>query len=432
MTKPTQNLKSIEESAGSQAEALSPAPAAPAPGSIASKGAPPSNTAPPNCMDGTYIIRTGIDSLYISHKGVLPFEQDLEMRRRKTAAQSNDPEQRATARLRLMDHDFEVKDKGRGRFPFVLADNWYQISLSSNVSTALPLAMTQISSEVLTRSGLDSATSKLRGIIKQLGNSEAETISRVDLCVDFVTDFDFLTISQKDWVCRSSRFSSFYEDQHCSGFTFGAGGAISARLYDKSLEIRKSKKACLYEVWTQHDWQGELPVWRMEFQFKRAVLLELGINGISDLKENLDRLWRYACLDWLRLVIPSESDDTKSRWLSHPLWEMLCSANFGTTNHAPLQRTRKERVPSDERLFVHGLGVVSSYMAKFGVMDVATAFQRLYEDAGVYFGKTPGRKGSLEHYLTTRAMEKSRRFNTLTQREAEITADQYRKAKEGE
>lgn len=429
MTKSTKVQESTERQSGSQAEALSPAPAAPAPGSATSKGALPSNTAPPNCMYGSSLIRCGVDSLYVSHKGSLPEDRDLELRKLKLAAQSFDSEEKASAKLRLMDHHFEVKDKGRGRFPFVLADNWFHIQVSSSISNSLPLTQTQISSEVLTRSGVDSSTSKLRGVVQQLGSFEEETISRVDLCVDFLTDFDFSSTLRKAWVCRSSKFNSYYEGDRCSGFSFGSGGSISARLYDKSLEINLSRKTWMYEVWAQNGWQGELPVWRLEFQFRRAVLREMGVNQISDLKQMLDGLWRYGCSDWLRLAIPSETDDTKSRWQNHPVWEMLTAADFQTEAKFPLKRTRKERVPTDERLFIHGLGGLSSYMAKNGISDVDTAFRCLKEDAEDFHRRYSGGKGTLSKYLVNKASEKARRFNTLMEREREATSSDYRKAK---
>jgi hypothetical protein len=420
-------------SAETQAEAQTHrAPAAPAPGSEISQGAPPSNTAPPNCNYGSRLVRCGVDSLYVSHKGVLTEDRDFELRKLKLAAQSYDSEEKASASLRLLDHHFEVKDKGRGRFPFVLADNWFEIQVSSSVSNSLPLAQTKVSSEVLSYSGLDSATTKLRGIVQQLGVYEEETISRVDLCVDFLTDFDFSSADRKAWVCRSSKFSSYYDGDRCSGFSFGLGGSVSARLYDKTLEIDLSRKTWLYEIWAKHEWQGEYPVWRLEFQFRRAVLREMGVNSIADLKQKLDGLWHYGCSEWLRLTIPSSTDDTKSRWQNHPVWKMLVEANFETKKPVPLTRTRKERVPSDERLFVQGLGVLSSYMAKYGIMDVATAIPSLFEDARAYFRKYPGKHGSFEKRQTSKALEKARRFNTLMQQEEEASAEQYRKAKEGE
>jgi hypothetical protein len=417
--------------ARTQAEALSPAPAAPAPGSTASKGAPPSNTAPPNCNNWSRLIRCGVDSLYVSHKGVLTEDRDMELRKLKLAAQSYDSEEKASASLQLLDHHFEVKDKGRGRFPFVLSDNWFQIQVSSSVSNSLPLAQTKVSSEVLSYSGLDTATTKLRGIVQQLGIYEEETISRVDLCVDFLTDFDFSSADRKAWVCRSSKFSSYYDGDRCSGFSFGLGGSVSARLYDKTLEIGLSRKTWLYEIWEKHEWQGESPVWRLEFQFRRAVLRELGVNSIADLKQKLNGLWQYGSSEWLRLTIPSSTDDTKSRWQNHPVWQMLVATKFASESHVPLTRARKERVPSDERLFVHGLGVLSSYMAKYGITDVDTAFRCLKEDAEVFHKKYSGGKGSLEKYLLSKFAVKACHYNTLIQRE-EITAAQYRKAKEGE
>jgi hypothetical protein len=73
MVKKRNSEENRNASKSSQAEPQVPcAPAAPAPGYAASKGAPPSNTAPANYIDGsTCIFRTGIDSLYLSWAGML-------------------------------------------------------------------------------------------------------------------------------------------------------------------------------------------------------------------------------------------------------------------------------------------------------------------------------------------------------------------------
>jgi hypothetical protein len=79
-------------------------------------------------------------------------------------------------------------------------------------------------------------------------------------------------------------------------------------------------------------------VWRVEFRFKREALHELkaeelfhGIEDAYDLPERLKVLWAYAAGHveggedgspdgWLRLVIPSDEDRTRSRWPTHPAW----------------------------------------------------------------------------------------------------------------
>jgi len=76
----------------------------------------------------------------------------------------------------------------------------------------------------------------------------------------------------------------------------------------------------------------------VEFRFKREALHELkaeglfqGIEGAYDLPERLKVLWAYAASHvdgsedgspdgWLRLVVPSDEDKTRSRWSTHPAW----------------------------------------------------------------------------------------------------------------
>jgi hypothetical protein len=91
-------------------------------------GAPPSNTAPANCIltpntppsPSFQLLRFGIDSLYLSYPGTLSHEWERDLENLKGIAQSDDPGERATAQVEIGGHLFEVKDKGKGRFPYVL------------------------------------------------------------------------------------------------------------------------------------------------------------------------------------------------------------------------------------------------------------------------------------------------------------------------
>ena len=85
--------KSSKTCTRTQAEAQAcHAPSAPAPGSDTSTGAPPSNTAPANYIDGsTRIFRPGIDSLYLSWSGTLFQDIDDQLTGLKALAQSPNP-----------------------------------------------------------------------------------------------------------------------------------------------------------------------------------------------------------------------------------------------------------------------------------------------------------------------------------------------------
>ena len=381
------------------------------------KGALPSNTAPANCTGGYRnhrILRAGVDSLYLSFSGQLKGEVEENLIQLKMLAQADEVTTQARAVIMLNGHRFEVRDKGKGRFPYVLLDNWFHLQVSSQEATRLPMVYAQIGSEVLTRCGLLVSVDALHEVIEGLGHLTAKAIvSRADLCVDFVTSESLETIPRRAWVTRSDRYTSHYESNHFSGLTFGLGGDLSCRLYDKTLEIEKSGKTYFHDIWREQGWDGMASVWRLEFQFRRSVLSELGVNIVSDLEGNLAGLWRYATGDWLRLTIPSSTDQTKARWPNRALWDELHAASWDSDLGEPLSRCRKERIPSDNSLFVNGLGAVTSFMAREGIESFDEALQAYGKAAHDFHREHMKKTGKvLSKYAKDKALAKARRFNT--------------------
>ena len=88
---------------------------------------------------------------------------------------------------------------------------------------------------------------------------------------------------------------------------------MGARLYNKTLEILKSHKDYLKPLWRDAGWQDGQKVWRLEFEYKREVMLELGVEKVEQLLANQDGLWRYASQTWLRLTLPNPHDENQSR-----------------------------------------------------------------------------------------------------------------------
>ena len=229
------------------------------------EGAPPSNTAPSNCKPPR-ILRTGIDSLYLSVPGFIYMDTDIKLKTLKTLAQGTAQEQ-ALAVYPVLGHRFEVWAKGSGRFPYVLADNAYYFKFSGPGSRTLPLAYIQIRSAWLMGKGIHNACHEIVQILKKLGEVEGELqVSRADLHVDFVLDWNLGDPLLGQWVTRARRISEHSMDRVFSGFSIGLGGDISARLYDKTLEIRESGKDFLIPIWQMNGWSGEGTVYRLEFQ----------------------------------------------------------------------------------------------------------------------------------------------------------------------
>jgi hypothetical protein len=403
-----------------------------------SAGAPVTNRAPSKCNPLFIPLRLGVDSLYTSYKGNLDPNMDERLSLLKKKAQGREDLDQALAQLPLGKHLFEVLDRGAKRFPYILVDNCFRIQVSSTHAKLLPLAYVQISSEYLAAVGVEEAELGLRFCIDSLGVVEGEaSVARVDLFVDFITPYDFDAVQVSEWITRVEGKVKYYQHDALSGWAFGQGGDISARLYDKTLEIKKSKKLWLHELWQAAGWQPEQKVWRLEFQIKREALKELGIRTVPELVARRHNLWQYLCEDFLRLAIPSDTDQTRSRWPNHALWDAVgaCFLIEGL-NSGKLSRFSPTRVPSDERLFVHSFGGLTSFMAREGITDHSEAIGEYLHQA-TNFHRSKG-EGGLVGYLFRKAAVKAKRFNTVKNRIRDEDLDAlndkaaaaYRKGKE--
>ncbi len=390
----------------------------------------PSNTAPVNCIDGEHnVFRAGVDSLYLSFTGDLSEEVEKKLIELKLLAQSDDPFEVARAIIELCNHRFEVFASGTKNFPYILKDGVFNIKVSRATSEKLPLAYVQISSEALTQSGLLPVVRELKNILRHLGAYTTVNVSRLDICCDFSTSVVFGQLSVDSWISQSRKRHSYSEGENFSGYVFGQGSPISARLYDKTLEIRKSKKDYMKDIWWGEGWDRHSQVWRLEFQIRRSVLVEQGISSFDDLLAILNSLWRYATQNWLRLVLPGE-DKTRSRWPDHPLWIELQEVELGQGNQALLKRCRFNRIPDDRYRFINGLTGITSHMAIENIQTFKEAAPLFIEEAiGFHSWNSINTGEDIEAYCQRQAALKARRYNISFGKEKVSTGEAYRKAK---
>ena len=348
---------------------------------------------------------------------MLSEEWDQKLAHLKDLAQLDDELSQSVAQVAICEHLFEVRDKGAGRFSYVLVDNAYRIQSSNSRSKSLPLAYVQISSEFLSHAGIEKAEEALRHIVNTLGVvEEPANISRVDLYADFCADCAMDAFEPlRDWVTRVETMSLHYSYGRFSGWSFGSGGDIVARLYDKTLEVeKKSHKFYLHELWKAAGWNGESQVWRMEFEAKRAALVSLQLPKLSHLLPNQAALWRYLTENWLRLTVPAETDGNRARWSNHPLWDFIAAAFDTEEEQSRLQRFNPARLPEDERLFVHGLGGITSFMASRGIEDLGEGVGEYLQQARQYHVVRSGFKyDGMERYVGKKVKSKNRRYNTI-------------------
>lgn len=381
-----------------------------------SNGAIPSNTAPSNYIpDSPQLLHLGVDSLYLSFKGQLSQDSATVLDRLKKRAQSANVREKASAQFQIEDHCFEVLGRGMGKFAYVLVDNWFHIQISSLTSTTMPLAYVQVSSELLTHQPLVSVIQAARSIIQTFTDYiESVSISRADICVDFVSKYKPHTWDLISWVTRAKNIDQYSENHQLTGWTVGRGGDLMARLYDKTLECKKSQKEYFYPIWLDNGWNEKDTVWRLEFQFKKIVLSQLEITDIDLFDKKIATLWQYATVDWLRLTTPSKTDRLRSRWPNHPLWDFLSTISWNSLPEQVIKRVRKERIPSDDYLFTTGLGAITSFMAREKIEDFYLGI-KAFADAAQRFHATTGKQNGkfLTHYINDKRLLKQRKYNTL-------------------
>lgn len=373
-------------------------------------GAPPSITAPANSIRP---LRHGVDSLYLSFQGGIDPDLAVCLQDCKLKAQASNEHFVSMAGIGLGDHQFMVLPRGRGRFAFVLEDNWFSIQLSNASAGVMPLALVQIRSEYLTAVGPDEAIATITALVSDMGKVNGPPkLSRIDLFADFCTDYDMAAFPGRDWVKRSKKRSIHEEADEVTGISFGSGNEVSARLYDKTRELLKSGKDYMRPLWAREGWDGREQVWRVEFQVRREGLPEPMLGSAAEALSLNGNLWRYLCSEWLRLAVPSDSDDTRTRWPTHPLWEDLTRLWDIDPEAPPLTRVTKARLPTDDRLFRHGISGLTAFMAREGITDYGHGLGEFLHALEAYYDD-PQREfpEGLQDYIRRKTRAKARRYN---------------------
>jgi len=428
--------------------------AEPPPGGLpgAGRGGPEgtrsSNTVPSTCKEDVppcRILRAGVDSLYLTFRGEMYAETGIRLKHMKQLAQDREAYRQALAQYEVKPHVFSVAGNGRHPFAYVLEDGWFRLEVSKPDAVRLPLAYCRIASELLTCTAVDWAVDELTRVVSGLGTlTDLASVSRVDLCVDFITSFPVEDISVREWVTRARKISQHTVGRQASGFSIAQSGAVSGRLYNKTLEMQSRPRPYLESIWQASGWDGQQAVWRLEFQFRRQALRDLGVVRYVEMREVLSGLWQYASQKWLRHTIPSASDSTQSRWPTSPFWQVLQQASWPDCSDRPLERLPSDpyRIPEDESLFVNGLSPLTSYMAREGILDAGEAAQAFIEAAREFHNRhdrIERRKIDFELYVSLKVAEKRRAYNTLrnkppggqTHPADQAVARAYKRRKEG-
>ncbi len=260
------------------------------------------NRGPPKNRDealtsSVRVLAAGVDSLYVSFKGEVDVAWLDSVERLKIRAQETGQPQM----IPLADRKALVQPSGWGSYRYWLRCGDFDVFVGR--SQSLPAIYARIASAFMHSVGPVSAVAALKSFVRTLllGQIDDTACSRVDVYADFqgwvprLEDYDcFITRSRRN-TCH---ISVHHEGRRFTGFTFGRD-VIVARLYDKGLEIGHSGKGWMQEIWG-HRLDPSAPVWRLEFQLRRAVLAECSLTTPEEVLARGQSLWAYA-MRWLSL-----------------------------------------------------------------------------------------------------------------------------------
>lgn len=244
------------------------------------------------------VVSSGIDTLYIGYD-VNVNKEILSLLEEKKAEAKEKEGKFEGVQVNLGDSVFTMRPVGVARYAYVLKNTDLSLWISSKNGMPYPNVYVCFRSLFLSSSSAEAAVDFVRTLLEEnLGLITSEKVSRVDMCADFSGVSLTLEDMTKFVTSAGRRDIHVVKKDQVSGFSFG-NGSIVARVYDKTLEIKKHKKDYMYELWDGVE-KGET-VWRVEFQLRREMLNECSVESFDSFADKSGSIWKYLTEDWLSM-----------------------------------------------------------------------------------------------------------------------------------
>jgi hypothetical protein len=226
--------------------------------------------------------------------------------------------------FRFNGEDFELQPRSLRAYPYLLVFEGGRIGI--NPKGSMPPFRFQPLAEWLHGHGPALVAKWFEDLLmRQLGFVEV-TVSRVDLFADF-EGFAMVRDDLDRFVGRATARQYYEEDERWTGFAFGKRktGTISARIYDKTEELRVHRNGYWAELWGRPI-EGP-PVTRVEFELNATALREFQLRTATEVLESVGSLWAWLTSNWLTLREPT-GDETRSRWPITTPWQSVQRARL--------------------------------------------------------------------------------------------------------
>jgi hypothetical protein len=315
----------------------------------------------PSMSERLRVLASGVDTLHASARGMVRPEVWAQLDEAKRRAQIEGEE--VAFDFPVTSGAFLIRPHGWRGYTYWLSSPDFELMLGR--SEKFPAAVCQLHAAYLHSVGVAWALEFVELLLRHdvFAASYRLLVSRLDLYADFqgwapvLEDLHRFVGYGRNRRGFEERTEAFTTGDRLTGLMFGRD-ALVARFYDKTWEIRKRGVSWLPDLWGV-DGQSE-PVWRLDLQFRRKVLVEFHLRTVADTLASIQDLWRYAASDWLSLRIPT-TNRQRTRWPVDPLWHEIEAAEMAPSCTGVVRRRLEQATL--ERI-VQGLwGYVTSLAA---------------------------------------------------------------------
>lgn len=287
--------------------------------------------------------------------------------------------------ISINDISFELLPNGSKGYAYILHNSGYEIKISqfkSGIESFSPVQI-RISSEYLWSKGFIQSWNIIKIWIEEtFGKIKKNKISRVDICTH-TSDIDFIEDYQSSYKGAFKKTGVTYTGNNINCLTFGSrkGKNIYCRIYNKTLEIKETKrKSWFTDIWLRNNLDIE-NVWNLEFELKSEFLREFNITTIEDLENRLKDIWHYCTKEWLVKV--NRINTRIERCPINEKWQEIQQAYDNFLSKGIIKREKQIDMEADT-LIPNIVGNITSYSARKNIICIDNAFENLYKNTKEY------------------------------------------------
>lgn len=281
--------------------------------------------------------------------------------------------------LTINNISFELLQNGCRGYAYILKNAGFEIKISQfqpTINSFSPIQV-RISSEYLWSYGAEKSWQIISNWIENtFGKIYLNKVCRLDLCCH-TSNIDFISDYENSYKGKFKKFDkTFHFGKSINCITFGSrkGKNIYCRIYNKTLEIKETKKKFwFFDIWKLHGLDIE-NVWNLEFELKSEFLRSFNILTFEDCITNIPQLWFYCTSEWLVKI-----DRTNSRVNRCPIntdW-LKIQKSFSTNTDAILINRKKQTSLDAVALIPNIIGNITSFCARRKIYDTKKAFKKI-------------------------------------------------------